>query len=439
MIAKRFLMNEPSTQSTTANKHALQVMRVAWVGFAVFAAWLIVRGAIARFMELTTVSDGALQFVGQLTPADASQLAKLGLSPSFFAAYFTVAETAIAVTFAAMAWLIFLRRPREWFALYVSTFFCLVAAVLPTGSALQRSGILDPLVLRLALACFIVCFLVFPFYFPDGRPVPRWARGLVAIWVGYGLVGLAVPTLLPPSAFGAGVEVGQIGPLVWLVSSFAVGIVAQAYRYLKVATSVQRQQTKGVIFGLAACFGLMLLGIVVVNASSNPDGRVNYMALRIAGPTLILIGAAFIPVSIGFSILRYRLWDIDVIIRKTLVYSALTALLAVIYFGSVILLQRLFGALTGIEQSPLAVVVSTLAIAALFTPLRRRIQDALDRRFFRKKYNAQQVLAQYSITARDETDMNALTSELARVVQETLEPEMVSVWLKAAKGERPFP
>ena len=391
-------MNEQDRQNTDGGSRLLPMIRVVWIGFALFTAWIVVRGAIARFVELNTVSDTAFQFVGQLTPVDASQLASLGLTAGFFAAYFTLAETAVAMTFAAMGWLIYFRRPREWFALYVSTFFCLVAMVLPIGSTLQRTGNLDPVVLRLAQTGFAVCFVVFPFFFPDGKPVPRWAWGVAVIWLAYGLAGLAVPAVLPPMAFGAGVGTGEVGPLVWLVSWFAVGVFAQAYRYLKVATPVQRQQTKGVVYGLTACFGLTLLGILVVSASSNPGSRVNYMALRIAGPTLILIGAAFIPVSIRFSILRYRLWDIDVIIRKTVVYTVLTVLLAVIYFSSVILLQRLVGAVTGIEQSPLAVVVSTLVIAALFTPMRRRIQDWIDRRFFRKKYDAQQVLAQFALT-----------------------------------------
>ncbi len=117
------------------------------------------------------------------------------------------------------------------------------------------------------------------------------------------------------------------------------------------------------------------------------------------------------------------------IIRKTLVYAMLTGLLALVYFGLVVLLQNVFESASG-QQSPIAIVISTLVIAALFAPLRQRVQGVIDRRFFRKKYDAQQVLAQFAQTARDETDRNVLTAELVQVVQETMQPERVSIWLK---------
>lgn len=142
-----------------------------------------------------------------------------------------------------------------------------------------------------------------------------------------------------------------------------------------------------------------------------------------------MVAMLLIPVSIGIAILRYRLFDIDVIVRKTLLYTATTALLALVFFGSVILLQRGFEAVTG-QQSQLAIVLSTLAIAALFNPLRTRVQAWIDRRFYRKKYDAQQVLAQFAVTARDETDMNVLAAELVRIVDETLQPEGMRVWLR---------
>ena len=140
-------------------------------------------------------------------------------------------------------------------------------------------------------------------------------------------------------------------------------------------------------------------------------------------------------VILAVTIARYKLWDIDLVIRRTVSYAILTGLLLLVYFGSIIVLQRLVTPLTG--NSTPATVLSTLLIAALFLPLRRRVQAWIDRRFYRRKYNAAQVLQGFAATARDETDLDRLTAELVRVIQETMEPEHVSVWLRPASDERP--
>jgi len=147
--------------------------------------------------------------------------------------------------------------------------------------------------------------------------------------------------------------------------------------------------------------------------------------------SVAVLGFAGVPVAIGFAVLKYRLYDIDVIINRTLVYGTLTLALALIYFGGVATVQAVFRAFTGQEQQPqLAIVVSTLVIAALFNPLRRRIQSFIDRRFFRRKYDARKTLESFSARLRDETDLEALNNELVGVVRESMQPGHVSVWLR---------
>jgi hypothetical protein len=136
-----------------------------------------------------------------------------------------------------------------------------------------------------------------------------------------------------------------------------------------------------------------------------------------------------IPIAIGIAILRYRLYDIDLLINRTLVYGTLTAMLVALYFVGIVVLQRVFVFLTS-EQSTLAVVASTLLIAALFNPLRKRIQSFIDRRFYRRKYDAAKTLKGFSAQLRDETDLDALSDDLVGVVRETMQPAHVSLWIR---------
>jgi hypothetical protein len=213
-------------------------------------------------------------------------------------------------------------------------------------------------------------------------------------------------------------------------------VVAQVYRYRRISTPEQRQQTKWVVFGFAAA----LVGFTAVLLLANLSP-----AIRGVGPVGVMVGSTIIygfllliPLSIGVAILRSRLYDIDVVINRALVYGTLTAMLALVYFGAVVGLQAALRISTG-QESTLAVVASTLAIAALFSPLRRRVQGFVDRRFYRRKYDAAKTLADFNARLRDETDLDALSNGLVGVARDTMQPEHVSVWLRpdtATKGRQ---
>jgi hypothetical protein len=222
--------------------------------------------------------------------------------------------------------------------------------------------------------------------------------------------------------------IGLLLPLCMLASASSLIL-----RYLR-SGEVVREQIKWLAFA-ASVVAIGVLTAVVQGTffASGDAGNADPLLGRLL-QDLLTFSFAAVSVAIGFAVLRYRLYDIDLVINRALVYGSLTLMLLVVYFAGVTATQALLQTLTGRQHLPqLAVVVSTLVIAALFDPLRRRIQSFIDRRFYRRKYDARKTLEEFSATLRDETDLQALSGELTRVVWETVQPEHVSIWLRPAR------
>lgn len=269
----------------------------------------------------------------------------------------------------------------------------------------------------------LVAFVLVLYLFPSGRSVglkvTRTAWLLTLAVVLTVLLGLAVGET---STSGTAAQVsGVLGLLV-----LGLGVASQIYRYARVSGPAERQQTRWVLTALV----ITILWVFTVGSidpfRSYDRWATPWALLRIFGGVVV---AALLPLSVAWAIVSRHLWGIDIIIRKTLVYALLTGALLVVYLSSILLLQTLFTRLTG-NTSALATILSTLLIAALFLPLRRRVQELIDRRFYRRKYDATKVLERFAATARDETDLDRLTAELTRVIQETMEPEHITILLR---------
>ncbi len=204
----------------------------------------------------------------------------------------------------------------------------------------------------------------------------------------------------------------------------AMGAVLSLVLRFRRSQGQLRQQIKWLAYFLAVAFGTQMVFFELPGALFDPQ-----VLDSLAYAFILIVVFLGYPVVIGIAILRYRLYDIDVIIRRTLVYALVTGALALIYIGSIIMLQRIFIGITG-QESTVAIVVSTLLIAALFNPVRSRVQTLIDRRFYRRKYDAESILAQFGTVARDEVNLEALTSELLVAVNETVQPTTTSLWLK---------
>jgi len=274
--------------------------------------------------------------------------------------------------------------------------------------------------------------------FPNGRlPSHRWRLVAWAV-VLFHLLGMFEKVVRPtvgdaidrdvfrnPTGIESLAGVAEIAGAVSFLSVplLLLASVASVWVRWRRAGDVEREQIKWLVYA-AAC-GVVALGGLAGLILFGEDSYVAFFFFSL-GFAAIFLG---VPAAIGIAILKYRLYDIDLIINRTLVYGSLTATLVALYFGAVVLMQRIFVLLTG-QQSTLAVVASTLLIAALFTPLRRCIQSFIDRRFYRRKYDAARTLRAFSAQLRDETDLAALSDDLVGVVTETMQPAHVSLWLR---------
>jgi hypothetical protein len=428
-----------SSPATTLRGGWLLLARTTWVVVAITALVIVLFSVPSSFEQYRTVCTAASEVcseraVMQVTSEGVQELREVGLSVRFYAFLNVAIDKVFELVWFAVGALIFLRRSDERMALLTSMFLVAFGTVavdpIDAADTLISSQPAWWLPVRVVEMVGVVSVVLFFLLFPNGRFVPRWTR-----WLAVAFIAIDLSRILFAGLYSRSPALESVYYLVFL-GWVLIATWLLVYRYRRVSTSAQRQQTKWVVFGT-------VLGV----AGTFPSQLPLDLAL-VGGDTplvLLILNMGFslsfllVPFSIGVAVLRSHLFDIDVLINRTLVYGLLTAMLALVYFGSIVVLQRIFIGLTG-EQSTLAVVASTLVIAALFNPLRRRIQGFIDRRFYRSKYDAAKTLEAFSAKLRNETDLDALSDDLVGVVRETMQPAHVSLWLRpetAQKGEQP--
>lgn len=407
-----------------------------WVLLTVRVAWVVV-AAFGVFVFLATLPiyyQHALSLHGDhcCVTRNAAEwragLHQLHLTPSIYAGIDVGAQIVLSTAMFAIGLVIFLRKSNQWIGLFISielvSFGLVSANTEPVGF---------PAWVKMAADAYnntaFLSFAFIPLVFPNGRFVPRWSMVLVGV--------VAVAIGMGPFAAGTPLDSSNWpGILNLILVVFVIGtiLLSPIYRYIRVSDRVEREQTKWVMFSLIIAIGMFLLvgGLIpsIPGITAHP-----VQAVLIDLATQVAMGLAFLLVPVGFAvaILRYKLWDIDVLINRTLVYGSLTITLVGLYIGGVIVLQALFRAVTG-QHSDLAIAIATLAVAALFNPWRHRVQAFIDHRFYRRKYDATRILARFSATLRDEVDLEQLTGDLLSVAQDTVQPASVAIWLREREG-----
>ena len=397
------------TPDTRLCGRRLMLARVVWVAVVSLIVALFLATLPAYYTLLQTVCTGAMCGAVQPTPNSAQAMQKFGLSIGTYATFILALTLVLAFLCFAVSAVIFWQKSDDWMALLVAltvaTTVTLSGSVYGTGMN-SAWGVLAMVFNVLTSGLYVLVLLLFP----DGRFVPRWTRWLL-------LCGVVAALLSFMSNVSNLVFYAVLGMI----------LIAQVYRYRTASSPLQRQQGKWFIFG-GIVVVIIIVGLIVPQYIFPSFGQAGSFYLLVNIPIGIVI-SLYLPLCIGLAILRYRLWDIDLIIHRTLVYSTLTVLLAVIYQVSVFTFQSLLGGLTLIRGNQVTIFASTLLIGLLFKPLYDRTRALIDRRFYRRKYDAAKTLATFSTTIRDEVDLNQLCAKLTTVVEETMQPAHVSLWL----------
>jgi hypothetical protein len=412
--------NEPDTR---LHGRWLFLARAACVAAGVLSFGVFVSSVPATYASLFSLFCTG-PTCNHPTQAYVQQLQALGISVQAYVIYYVVLDIVFVCSYFIVAIILFWRRSDDWMALFASLFLMTFAITFSSNTLVATPYWLFQFVNFLGSVSIVVFF----YLFPTGRFVPRWTR-----WLSIGAtLYWGFQYFWPPFPFNP-----YTNPIfVNIAFPIFVGamVIAQVYRYLRVSNRVQRQQTKWVVFGVSIAIGgyfvLFYLSFVLLSTSA-AESPLAHIISNIFNHLLLLL----IPISIAFAILRSRLWDIDIIIHRTLVYSTLTVVLAVIYEVSVFTLQSLLSGLTFIRGNQLAIVASTFLIGGLFKPVHDRTRALIDRRFYRRKYDAAKTLVTFSTTIRDEVDLNQLSAKLVAVVDETMQPAHISMWLRPHNWE----
>src|SRR6266571_2860939 len=398
----------------------LVLLRGAWLTLVILTLGIFFASLPVYLAQLQTPCAGTTCWYTQLSPGQVGALKRIGLSPGVYAVYTIALTLASVVLCLVVSMLIIWRKSDDRMALLVALLLVAFGPIYATSSIVAVPSpwrVPNECLYFLALTLLMLVFLLFP----SGQFIPRWTRWALLVF----LTGLVLTAFVAP-AFPPYAPVGQLTFLVSL-SALATIAIVQIYRYRRVSSPLQRQQTKWVVFGIAASITVVVGGsvlLLIFPALAEP-GSLYPVALN----ALSTVGPLSIPLSFGFAMLRSRLWDIDVLINRTLVYGALTVLLTAVYVGLVIGLSALLRGIISQDNS-VAIIISTLVIYALIGPLRIRIQRLIDRRFYRRKYDATKTVAAFSATLGRQVDLDQLREQLLAVVQETMQPANVSLWLR---------